>query len=98
MSTQQGQDAKFFQRGKIEVRHPQTGRLALGDELDHVGVPCRTASGGDKGQEISETQDCPEEDCGKYHYGQRQGVTKNRGWFMDHSYAHVLQCRLYFTM
>lgn len=39
MSTQQGQDAKFFQRGKIEVRHFQTGLLKLGDEFDHVGVP-----------------------------------------------------------
>jgi len=40
MSTQHGQDAKFFQRGKIEVRYPYADYLPLDDERrDHVGVP-----------------------------------------------------------
>lgn len=69
----QGQDAKLFQRGKIQVRN--TIWVALTFLLtfrvrDSVGVSSRAARGGEQGQEVHEEKDGLEEDCGEYHHGQ----------------------------
>ena len=68
----QGQDAKLFQRGKIQVCNsvfvvlmPLLTRLR-----DSAGVSSRATRGGEQGQEVHETEDGLEEDRGKYHHGQ----------------------------
>ena len=73
----QGQDAKLFQRGKIQVRN--VALVALTSLLtllvrDSTGVPCRAARSGEQGQEVHEKKDGIEEDRGKHHHGQRQLV------------------------
>ena len=70
MSGQGGQDAKFFQRGKIQVRDhttlDQCGVLKYADS----GIPRRAGGGGGQGKEVNEAEDGPEEDCCEYHHGQ----------------------------
>jgi hypothetical protein len=72
----QGQDAKLFQRGKIQVRSTAFNPLTslLMPARDSTGVPSRTARGGEQGQKVHEKEDSLEEDRGKYHHGQRQLV------------------------
>jgi len=68
----QGQDAKLFQRGKIQVCNAVFVALVplLIRLRDSVGVPGRAARGGEQGQEVHEKEDGLEEDRGKYHHGQ----------------------------
>ena len=72
----QGQDAKLFQRGKIQVRNYVFNALIslLMRARNSIGVSSRTTRGGEQGQEIHEKEDSLEEDCGKYYHGQRQSV------------------------
>lgn len=72
MATQPGQDAKFFQRGKIEVRHVSWGMITI--KRFCTGVPRRASSCRSEGQEIPETKDGSQEDCRKHNDGQRQCV------------------------
>lgn len=69
---QPGQDAKFFTRGKIEVRtkySPSASQWPL--NLHPSGISCRTSSSGDEGQEICQAKDSVEEDRRKYYHGKR---------------------------
>lgn len=72
----QGQDAKLFQRGKIQVRN--TALYAITTSLmqahDSTGVSSGAARSGDQRQEVHKKEDSIEEDRGKYHHGQRQSV------------------------
>ena len=72
----QGQDAKLFQRGKIQVRNSRfvTRVSLLIRACESAGVPSRVARSGEQGQEVHEKKDCPEENRGKYHNGKRQLV------------------------
>ena len=72
----QGQDAKLFQRGKIQVRIPVFDAPAslLIPARDSTGVSGRAARSGEQGQEVHQKEDGIEEDRGKYHHGQRQLV------------------------
>jgi len=69
----QGQDAKLFQRGKIQV---QNTTCAISTSLltyrvrDSAGVSSRATRSGEQGQEVHEKKDGIEEDRGKYHHGQ----------------------------
>jgi hypothetical protein len=68
----QGQDAKLFQRGKIQVRNnsfagPTSSLIRV---LNVAGISSRAARCGEQGQEIHEKEDGIEKDCGKYHDGQ----------------------------
>ena len=76
MASQAGQDAKFFTRGKIQVRRYQLRVSVMGTHtpLCPAGVSCRATSSRVKGQEVCQEEDRAEEDCGKYHYGERQSV------------------------
>ena len=68
-----GQDAKLFQRGKIQVRNVIWVTLtSLLTFLAHdsAGVSSGAARGGEQGQEVHEKKDGLEEDRGKYHHGQ----------------------------
>ena len=69
----QGQDAKLFQRGKIQVQN--TTRATLTSLLtfrvrDSAGISSRAARSGEQRQEVHEKKDGLEEDRGKYHNGQ----------------------------
>ncbi len=75
MAAQAGQDAKFFQRGKIQVRaaqplHARRVRIVFGN----AGIPRRAAGSRGQRQEVYETEDRAEEDRGQYHNGKRQYV------------------------
>lgn len=57
MSTQQGQDAKFFQRGKIEVRTTAQDIKCCPSQRIYIypiGISRRNSGSGGKGQEIPE--------------------------------------------
>jgi hypothetical protein len=68
----QGQDAKLFQRGKIQVRNNSfvgpTSSLIRARNV--AGISSRTARRGEQGQEVHEKKDGIEKNCGKYHDGQ----------------------------
>jgi len=67
MMSGQGQDAKFFQRGKIQVRAEATH---VRQELTkRPGVPPRTSGRRDERQEIHEEENCIKEDSCEHHYG-----------------------------
>jgi hypothetical protein len=67
----QGQDAKLFQRGKIQVRNTIRSLTYLVTfRVDSTGVSSRAARSGEQGQEVHEKKDSIEEDRGKYHHGQ----------------------------
>ena len=71
MSGQGGQDAKFFTRGKIQVRdHHARPTTSAGMNPEHAGIPRRAGGRGEQGQEVHETQDCIEEDCCEHYDGQ----------------------------
>lgn len=71
----QRQDAKLFQRGKIQVRNAvQCLSSWLMPGHDFTGISSRAPRGGEQGQEVHEKEDSLEEDRGKYHHGQRQLV------------------------
>lgn len=70
---QPGQDAKFFQRGKIEVRHADWGSM-ITTELLLPGISRRASSCRSKGQEIPETKNSSQKNCRKHNHGQRQYV------------------------
>ena len=82
MASQAGQDAKFFQRGKIQVRRPTLShrRVLRHDSYPYVfvlcgiGVPLRAAGSRVQGQEVRQAQDGAEEDRGEYYHGERQSV------------------------
>lgn len=74
MASQAGQDAKFFQRGKIQVRCLPRRCVMVADGACCAGIPRGAAGGGVQGQEVCEEEDSAEEDCGQYHYGERQSV------------------------
>ena len=69
----QGQDAKLFQRGKIQVQNTTSAdftSLLTFRVRDSAGVSSRAARSGEQGQEVHEKKDGIEEDRGKYHHGQ----------------------------
>lgn len=68
----QGQDAKLFQRGKIQVRKSTFVALvsSLMPARDSTGVSSRAARSGEQGQEVHEEEDRFEENCGKHYHGQ----------------------------
>jgi hypothetical protein len=68
----QGQDAKLFQRGKIQVRNylPDAFMSLLIRAHHSTGVSSGAARGGEQGQEVHEKEDSLEEDCSKYYHGQ----------------------------
>ena len=68
----QGQDAKLFQRGKIQVRNNSLAgpTSSLIRALNVAGISSRAARRGEQGQEIHEEEDGTEKDCGKYYDGQ----------------------------
>jgi len=69
----QGQDAKLFQRGKIQVQNTTCTTFApllTFRVRDSIGVSSRAARSGEQGQEVHEKKDSTEEDRGKYHHGQ----------------------------
>ena len=71
MSGQGGQDAKFFTRGKIQVRdyyYVTTGNAGMNS--GHAEIPRRAGGRGEQGQEVHEAQDGAEEGCRQYHDGQ----------------------------
>lgn len=73
MASQAGQDAKFFTRGKIQVRMivlPTSNLRSWTDYSYTLGISRRASCGGIKGQEIHEAQDGVEEDSSKHYYGQ----------------------------
>jgi hypothetical protein len=72
----QGQDAKLFQRGKIQVRNSVFGPFVslLNHPCESAGVSSRVARGREQGQEVHEKEDSLEENRGKYHDGKRQLV------------------------
>ena len=77
MASQAGQDAKFFTRGKIQVRSCRdavgrrgTAHLTVGRCCAHVGIPRRVAGGGGQGQEVHEAEDGAEEDRREYYDGE----------------------------
>ena len=59
---QPGQDAKFFQRGKIEVMIVVVIRDLFSAGLP--GIPCRTTDTRLEGQEVRKAQDGLKEDRG----------------------------------
>ena len=69
------QDAKFFQRGKIQVRIPMHPSLLAAAAETHggwrSGVPPGTTGCRDEGQEVHEAKDGVEEDSREHHYGER---------------------------
>lgn len=72
----QGQDAKLFQRGKIQVRNSVFVPLLplLIRACEYAGVSGRVARSGEQGQEVHEKKDSLEENRGKHHDGKRQSV------------------------
>ena len=64
----QGQDAKFFQRGKIQVRRLKR-RTSLRELTKCVGVPPGTPVGRDERQEVHQEENYIEEDSCEYYYG-----------------------------
>ena len=69
----QGQDAKLFQRGKIQVQNTIWATftsLLTFRVRDPIGVSSRAARSGEQGQEVHEKKDGIEEDRGKHHHGQ----------------------------
>ena len=66
----QGQDAKFFQRGKIQVRDHDLSAGMEDLKVVWLGIPCGAGGGGDQGQEVYEAEDGVKEDCREYHDGQ----------------------------
>ena len=61
---QPGQDAKFFQRGKIEVIVAGSPLSTLYSELDYLGIPLGATSTRLERQEVREAQDSLKEDRG----------------------------------
>ena len=70
--SQPGQDAKFFQRGKIEVSGYYVIYLSSINPrfILRLGISCRSPGSGDKGQEIREEEDSSQEDRCQYNYGE----------------------------
>ena len=64
----QGQDAKFFQRGKIQVRRLKR-RTSLRALTKRAGVPPRTPDGRDERQEVYQEENYIEEDSCEHYYG-----------------------------
>ena len=67
------QDAKFFQRGKIQVRIAMRV-IALRKLTERPGVPPGTPGCGDEGQEVHKAKDGAEEDSREHYHGKRQCV------------------------
>jgi len=72
--SQPGQDAKFFTRGKIEVRPIRITPSQLATTYIlftcRLGISCRFTSSRNERQEVREEENCSQEDRRKYHYGQ----------------------------
>ena len=68
------QDAKFFQRGKIQVRVlPMRVFFSLALHIltnERSGVPPGTPGCRDERQEVHEAKDRVEEDCREHYYGE----------------------------
>jgi len=68
---QPGQDAKFFQRGKIEVNIESVlWRFFALKAMDCAGIPSRVIGTRLERQEVCQTQDSSEENCSQYYNGQ----------------------------
>ena len=71
MSGQGAQDAKFFQRGKIQVSRQVVYLAQVATQACfYIGIPRRIAGSGVQGQEVHQTQDGTQEDRRQHYNGQ----------------------------